>query len=158
MKNIYKILIASIILFGSLIPAISNAQLNPTEDPNNSAFKLIYCDGPKLPDAVQKEWNTENPNKKYIVCDFAGAMGQVQHLINIMMVVGVLAAIVLFAYAGYLHVSVSFTGKEEDIKKARTIFKKVMIGFAIMLCAWFIVYQILSWLAADSSATALLQK
>ena len=84
MKNIYKIAIVSAILFGSSIPAISNAQLNPTEDPNNSAFKLIYCDGPKLPPAVQTVWNTENPGKTYIVCDFAGAMGQVQHLINIM--------------------------------------------------------------------------
>ena len=76
-----------------------------------------------------------------------------------MVVLGVLVAILLFSYAGYLMVSVSFTGKTEDVKKAYQIFEKVAIGFIIMLAAWFVVYQIISWLAGSSSAgTALLSK
>ena len=159
-SNLRKTLVVGALILGFVLPVIGNAQIRPTEDPNNSAFKLIYCDGPRLPDGVLETWATDNgkPKGSYVVCDFAGAMGQIQHLINIMMVLGVLAAIVLFAYAGYLHISVSFTGKEDDIKRARTIFKKVLIGFIIMICAWFVVYQILTWLAADSSATALLDK
>jgi hypothetical protein len=76
----------------------------------------------------------------------------VQHLINIMLVIGVLAAIVMFAYAGLLFVS----GKKANIDKARSIFPKVFVGFIIMLSAWFIVYQILSWLTDNSGFKTLL--
>jgi hypothetical protein len=58
----------------------------------------------------------------------------------------------------YSLLSVEKNASQDDIKKAREIFKRVLIGFVIMLCAWFVIYQILTWLAADSSATALLQK
>lgn len=161
-KIIVTIAIASVVL-----PSLSFAQNTLTTDPQKEGFKLIYCDGP----AALNTWETHmikdsngvltrdpnwaGPNPKYIPCDFAGAMGQVQHLMNIGMVVGVLAAMALFAFAGYLYVSASFTGKVADIDKAKSIFKKVVIGFVVMLSAWFIVYQLLTWLTAGS-ATALL--
>jgi hypothetical protein len=85
--------------------------------------------------------------RDYVVCNFNGAMLQVQHLINIMMVIGVLVAIVMFSYAGGLYI----TGSKPNVDKAHKIFPKVFGGFIIMLSAWFIVYQILSWLTGPSS-------
>ncbi len=115
-------------------------------------FKLVWCDGPALP----KIKGITIPDG-YVTCDFNGAVDQIQHLITVALYLGVLAAIVLFAFAGYLYVSVTFTGKEEDIKRAHGIFRKVAIGFIIMICGYFIVYQIMSWLGASSAATSLIK-
>jgi hypothetical protein len=57
------------------------------------------------------------------------------------------AAIVGFSYAGYLYI----TGVPGNISKAHDIFKKVILGFVIMLAAWFIVYQLITWLVPGSS-------
>lgn len=113
-------------------------------NPNNSAFKIVICDGPAGANI--------NNDSNYVVCDFNGAMLQVQHLINIMMVLGVLVAIVMFSYAGGLYI----TGKPANIEKAHAIFPKVFFGFIIMLSAWFIVYQILGWLAKNDGFKTLL--
>lgn len=135
---------------------------NSTEDPTQTSFRVVVCDGPALPtkdlqDAAQAEIdqaakNTGVATHTYVVCNFNGAMIQVQHLIDIAMVLGVFAAIVLFTYAGFL----MLTGKEDDRKKAKDIFPKIFIGFIIMLSAWFIVYQILSWLTGNGTFTKLL--
>ncbi len=79
-------------------------------------------------------------------------MKQVQHLIDIAMVLGVLAAIILFVYAGYLYI----TGIPGNIDKAKGIFPKVFWGFIIMLVAWFVVFQLLSWLTGNSGFGTLL--
>lgn len=131
-------------------------------NPNNSAFKIVICDGPDMNGSKNTNPNLEvqlfdsdgEPagTRPYVVCDFNGAMLQVQHLINIMMVLGVLVAIVMFSYAGGLYI----TGKPANIEKAHAIFPKVFFGFIIMLSAWFIVYQILSWLAKNDGFKTLL--
>lgn len=138
-----------------LPPAPVNAQrtlsseLDPNLNPNSSAFKIVVCDGPTLPPALLIEENAKRDESQslYVACDFNGMMLLVQHLINIMMVIGVLVAIVMFSFAGYLYI----TGKEANITKATSIFPKVLWGFIIMLSAWFIVYQILSWLTKEGS-------
>ena len=130
-------------------PAVSD----PKADPTKSNFQLVWCDGPDLssqPDLLSAA-QAKNGGS-YTPCDFAGALQQVQHLINIAMVIGVLAAILLFSYSGYLLVSVSFTGDQGSVKKAHDIFKKVAIGFVIMLAAWFIVYQLIAWLTGSGSS------
>ena len=115
-----------------------------TENPTQTGFKVVICDGPKLPNGVTPTSGTAGT---YTVCDFNGMVLQVQHLINIFMVLGVLAAIVLFTYAGFL----LLTGKEANIKTAKDIFPKIGIGFIIMLSAWAIVYEILVWLTGPNS-------
>jgi Kef-type K+ transport system membrane component KefB len=78
-------------------------------------------------------------------------MREVQHLINIMIIVGILAAIAGFCYAGFLYI---VHGSEPSSRsEASSVFKKVFIGFIIMLTAWFIVYQILSWLQCGANST-----
>lgn len=153
--------VASIfIIYAAFVsPSSAMAQINSAEDPTSTNFSLVSCDGPALPADVLTKWQAKNPNKEYRICNFGGALAQVQRLINIAVSLGVLVAILLFSYAGYLLVSVSFTGKTDDVQKAKTIFQKVAIGFIIMLAAWFVVYQILDWLAADkSAATSLLEQ
>lgn len=79
-------------------------------------------------------------------------MLQVRHLINLMMIVGVLAAIVAFSWAGGLYIS----GNPENKKRAHAVFPKIFAGFIIMLSAWFIVYQILSWLTKNAGFSSLI--
>ena len=159
-------------------PVLSYAQTAQTlttpaptsnENPNTSDFKLIVCDGPDLsalPPGTVVTFNGQsvilasssstrsaNPNG-YIPCNFNGAMIQIQHLINVAMVLGVLGAIAGFSYAGYLYI----TGSKGNIDHAKTIFKQVIIGFVMMISAWFIVYQILSWLGSNVNINTLLGK
>ncbi len=119
----------------------------PAYNPSSSAFQLVVCDGPRLPSTVTKP-------QGYRTCDFNALILLVQHLINIMIVVGVLAAILLFSFTGYLYIS----GTPSNITRAHSIFPKIFVGFIIMLSAWFIVYQILSWLGSNEGFKTLLGK
>lgn len=111
-------------------------------DPTSSTFRIVICDGPALPPDLLAE---ATKSGRYIPCDFKGMIMQIQHLINIMIIIGVLASIGAFTYAGVLYMS----GSPEKKKQAHSIFPKILTGFIIMLTAWFIVYQILSWLGRD---------
>jgi hypothetical protein len=178
-KNIFKIVgtqaLAIIVIFALVLQPVSagvgdtpgaapssaatrNLQTAPTdpktEDPSNSAFRISVCDGPTIPpnqpEVLAKA--QADLDHTYVACDFNAVILLVQHLINIMLVVGVLAAIVMFAYAGLLFIS----GQKPKIDKARSIFPKVFVGFIIMLSAWFIVFQILSWLTDNNGFKTLL--
>lgn len=133
-------------------------------NPNSSKFKLLICDGPEqlnqakthmIPDGkggLKLDPPNWRPDPNFVPCNFKGLMIEVQHLINIMITLGVFAAILGFTYAGYLHI----TGVPAKIDRARDIFRKVTIGFIIMLTGWFMVYQILDWLTGNSGLKALL--
>jgi hypothetical protein len=146
---------ALIIFAFVLVPLTASAQNNtrtlttatpdtPELNPNNSAFKIVVCDGP--------EGARPSGDTKYVACDFNGVMLQIQHLINIMMVLGVFASIAAFSWAGWLYIS----GVPANKTKAHAIFPKIFTGFIIMLSAWFIVYQILSWLTDNNGFKTLL--
>ncbi len=157
--KILNLILVFVLIFSVNVVFAATPELNP----NNSAFKIVVCDGPTFPtdssgqltpagkilqDAAEKSLG----GKRYVPCDFNGVMLQVQHLIDIMMVLGVLVAIGMFSYAGFLYI----TGKQANIDKAHAIFPKVFFGFIIMLSAWFIVYQILSWLTNNPGFKTLL--
>ena len=139
---------------------VPNVDLNAKAQTSGSPFgyfKLIQCDGPDFTDLTPTQPPTKilfdgqyyavPPNPPgYVPCNFASAMGQVQYLINAMVVLGVVAAIVGLGYAGFLYL----TGVPANINKAKSIFPKMAIGFALMLTAWFIVYQILVWLTGGT--------
>ncbi|MDE1975078.1 MAG: hypothetical protein KGI49_01010 [Patescibacteria group bacterium] len=109
---------------------------------NDSSFHLVQCDGPELP--AGDPYLTSHPG--YKPCNFKGIMDQIQFLINVMIILSVVAAIGGAAYAGFLYIS----GSQDNIKKAKSIFPKLAWGFILMLTAWFIVYQILSWLTGSA--------
>lgn len=147
------LLVPSLIAPAILIPMTAVAQTQPVDNVNlnDSAFKIVVCDGPQLP-------STMTTPSGYIPCNFNYAIFQIQHLINIAIVVGVFAAIVLFSYAGYIYISGGMRGDANAHSTAIDIFRKVGIGFIIMLSAWFIVYQIMAWLTGSSGFAVLLGK
>lgn len=114
--------------------------INPDyQNINSPSFRLVICDGPVLP--------TNHPDNTpdYKPCDFKGLMMQLQHIINIAMVAGIILAIIGLTYAGFLYI----TGIPKNITKAHDIFPALIKGFIIMLSAWFIVYQIIEWLTGS---------
>lgn len=133
-------------------PFLTTSAQTPAEysDPTSSSFRIVVCDGPTLPPSLMAE--ATKGGKRYQPCDFKGLMLQVQHLINIMMVLGVFASIGAFSWAGWLYIS----GVPANKSKAHAIFPKIFTGFIIMLSSWFIVYQILSWLTDNSGFKVLL--
>lgn len=152
------------------VPQISSAQytvppvdLNavPTGDGPFGAFKLVQCDGPEnlnhitsngkidknykfdLDGSRRQEFiNQFQHEPPFVPCNFRGLMMQVQFLINVMLILGVLAVIGMSVWAGFL----MMTGVPAKMEKAKGMFPKIFWGFIIMLTAWFIVYQILQWL------------
>jgi len=140
--------------FAADVSALSQAKT--TVNPNDRGFRLVICDGPEQLNQMQNgliNTNVQNdPN--FIPCDFNGIMLEVRHLIDIAMVAAVLAAIIGFTYAGILYM----TGNEDKIKQAKRIFPKIFWGFIIILTAWFIVYQILTWITSNPNFTTLLGK
>ncbi len=162
-----KLKITTALLLTLVLSVISSLHLvkaqtagTPTTNINSSEFRLIVCDGPKIPDSAKNliPDNREEFKAKYghyppyVACDFKGIMMQVQHFLNIAIVLGVVVAIALFTYAGYLYIK----GGKGDIDQAHDIFPKVFWGFIIMLSAWFIVYQLLAWLTGSNVFSVLL--
>jgi len=135
---------------------IALAQAPGSSNPNSSSFKLGICDGPAELNMINPKTGQIEPGRKndptFIPCNFQGLMLQVRHLITIMLTAGVFVAIIGFSYAGYLYM----TGVPGNISQAHGIFKQVGEGFIIMLSAWFIVYQVLSWLTGNPGLKALL--
>jgi hypothetical protein len=150
----------TIILIGLSFSIISFAhhalaQAPGSSNPNSSAFKFAICDGPAELNMIKPDGKIDPKyvkDQKFIPCNFAGLMLQVRHLITIMLTAGVFVAILGFSYAGYLYM----TGIPGKITQAHGIFKQVGVGFIIMLSAWFVVYQVLSWLTGNPGLKALL--
>ena len=172
-KNIFfrqgiVVISAFVILFtmatpgGILAAGVStlNTPASANDNPTTNTFSLVSCDGPAELGRINGNKVTitvdgKTTTRAFVPCDFNGAVTQVQHLINAAIALGVLFIVIGSAYAGYLYI----TGTQDNIKKAKQLLMKMVIGFVIMLCAWFIVFQILSWLTgSQSAATYLLGK
>ncbi|MEI8249216.1 MAG: hypothetical protein WCG07_01845 [Candidatus Taylorbacteria bacterium] len=137
---------------------VSSGGVSPSSDnPNSSGYRLVTCDGPEgsrslYPGGVVDDGNGQS--HQFVACDFGGLVNQVQHIINALIVFGVFIALIGFLYTGYLFI----TGKEDDRKRGYSIFPKIFWGFIIMLSAWFIVHQIMNWLASNASGFTSLLK
>lgn len=152
----------------TLSDSLPTTDVNSTKTSGKGAFKLVVCDGPaelaskanhviskpgEQPIVMDGDWMAGKYDPgKFVPCDFNGLMLQVQHLINIAMVLGVLAATAGLCYVGFLYIK----GGEKNISDAKTIFPKLFWGFIIMLTAWFMVFQVLTWLTGNSTFTKLL--
>jgi len=149
-NKIVKMLIAISLFILPLISIVSISQAQtatPTANISSTGFRLLVCDGPVLPPNY-----TPKPTGTYTPCDFKGLMMQVQHFIDIAMVLGVLVALAGFTWAGALYI----TGEPGKISQAHEIFPKIVEGFVIMICGWFIVYQLLFWLTGANTFSILL--
>ena len=145
------------------VPAVDITKTPTSAGQPWGGFKLAQCDGPDMsnispasPIKIDFQGKTYTLPTQYSAmqaagyrpCNFNGLMIQVQFIINTMLVVGVIAALGGFSYAGYLYM----TGSQGNLKKAHSIFPKVFWGFVIMLTGWFVVHQILVWLTPAGSA------
>ncbi len=75
-------------------------------------------------------------------CTFANLIAMVNYLINWLFGISIPIIIGLLVYSGFLYM----TGKEANIKRAYKIMQQAVLGFVIMLLAWFIVTTILKWI------------
>lgn len=152
-----KTILASSCLLTLASPFVfAQNSVAPNEDITSSNFSLVVCDGPNVPSGnpqvpTYDAQGNSSGTRAYVVCDFAAAMKEVQHLINIMIIVGVVAAVAGFCYAGFL--LIAHGSNPSSRTEASSVFKKVFIGFILMLTAWFIVYQLLSWLQCGANQT-----
>ena len=64
-----------------------------------------------------------------------------QALVNLISQVAVVAAVLMYIYAGFLYVSAR--GDEKKVGEAHKVFKNTTIGTAILLSAW-LIYTILA--------------
>lgn len=77
-----------------------------------------------------------NAGTPYHPCRFTDFIALARNVINFLIALGVVAAAAGFAYAGYLYITAM--GSEEKIRRAHSIFYKVVLGFVFMLSAWLI--------------------
>ncbi len=83
-------------------------------------------------------------------CDFNDILDAVAKIIDFLLFwLAMPLAAILFAYAGFLYVSSA--ASPDNRKKAKAIFKGVLVGFLIALAAWLIVSFILGGLGAKNS-------
>jgi len=134
----------------------NNTGSSQTDNPSDASFKLAWCDGPDLT-GVNFASSTDkarfnNSASNYVPCNFPGLVGQIQHLLNAAFVFGVFIAIAGFLWSGFLFIK----GDQESRKKGKAILPKILIGFIIMICAWFIVIQLMTWLGADPKLISLI--
>ena len=154
MKKVF--IITLLVLSTLLTPQIFLfAQTKTTTDaPPALDYKgFVNCDGviakEKNKDGVMVNSEPDRLNK----CDFADLIDLVQKMINWLFRISIPIATVLFAYAGLLYLS----GQKGKIDNAKAIFLAVVIGFIIMLVAWFAVSTLLKWFASpNSGATTLI--
>lgn len=118
-----KILITAIFFFITLFPAQIYAQYVGSDQPRDSGFQLVPCDGVDVP------------------CDFNALMTLLNRVMNFILYMSIPLAAISFSYAGYLYISAAGdTGKIQDAHK---IFGSVLKGFAFVLAGWLIVYSIM---------------
>ena len=174
MKRHITVILTIAALAVSQIPMLAMAAVAETVNITDPNFKFTVCDGPDLSKmktgsvtlnhAVTDPSTGKVTNEKVVVnangpfpdwyhaCNFNTLISTAQHLINIAIVIGVFVALGSFCYIGYLYL----TGKEKNISLAHSILPKVFFGFIMMLSAWFIVYELLSWLGTSPGFRSLL--
>ncbi len=81
-------------------------------------------------------------------CDFDVLLAFINKMINFLLIkMATPFFALILVYVGWLYLS--DMGSAENIKKAKTILKNVVIGYIIALAAWLIVKTILSTLGFD---------
>jgi len=80
-------------------------------------------------------------------CNFGSFLQLGQNIIDFLLIVSIPLAVIAFVYAGFLYLTAG--GSEGQIKKAHSVFGKVLIGFIIILSAWLIVNTILDALVKE---------
>ena len=141
MKNLFISLVI-ISSFSSLaIPVFAQTTTTPPPLDYNG---LVKCDGVV----------TAGETSRQTACSFAAFVTTINSMVSYLFYISIPIATVLFAYAGLLYM----TGSQGNIKKAKSVFTSVSIGFIIMLVAWVAVFTTVNWfLVPNSGLTTLVQ-
>lgn len=121
--------LAILILFSSAFTFVSAQTTTPTTGLDYSGW--VKCDGVV----------TSGEKDRQVPCTFINLMAMVKALVNWLFGISIPIIVGLLAYSGFLHM----TGTEANIKKSYSIMQQAIIGFIVMLMAWFIVTTILKW-------------
>lgn len=116
MKSAVIFLSTIMILIGSLSPSLAFAHDIPGGEEHSH---IVQC--------------TDD-------CGYNDLIALIRDIIDFIIKIAVIAAPILFAWAGFLYVTAA--GNTGKIAKAHTIFKDVFIGFMIILVAWLVVNTI----------------
>ena len=109
---------------------------------------VVRCVGVSEKDSTDSSYN----NKP--VCNFRELVNTINFLINFMFFLVAPVVIALFSYAGFL----MMTGKEENIKKGKDFFWRVVYGLSFMLGSAVIVKTVLYFLTQEKfNLTSLIQ-
>lgn len=141
MNSIKKISLYFLAFLFFVSPVFVFAQVPPLEKPvgpGTSAEKpLVECGG-------VTSTGVEQPP-----CDIGHFAKLIQDLLNLVFLFTGFIVAGMFMYAGFLLVTAG--GDTGKIQKARTIFKRVAIGFLIMFMSYLLVRSLLDKLNLDAS-------
>ena len=112
-------LVAAVIVF--TIPLLAQAQ--GAVNPKGTEKSIVPCKG--------------------VDCNLGSFAELIQNLLNFGIFFASVVAALLFAYAGWLYLSNSVGGGEAAVKKAKSLFWNVAIGYVIILGAWLVVDTLL---------------
>ncbi len=145
-----KILITLLALI-SIIPVFSHAQQVGPTTLNYSG--LVQCDGVVLRDKQGNPLEQDRDKE----CSFAELVSMANYIIRWIFTLTIPIFIIIMAYAGFLYMMPPSSGKRQQANK---MLWQALIGFVIMLCAWFIVSTLLKWLIDPSfkGADALIEQ
>ncbi len=131
-------------LFSGIVftsPSVANAQ--PVYNGGYGLPKLILC-GSSFPEG--------SPNR---TCTVGHAFDTLKNLIQFVMIILVPIAVGWFVWAGFQYLTAN--GDKGKVEMAKTTFKNVFIGFAIIFLAWIVIYTILNEILDSSKGFTPLQ-
>ena len=133
MKNLYISILSFTILSTVLVLPIFAIAQTPANNPNPNG-DLIPCGNDYNGDHI-----VSGPNEE---CGFIGLIQLINNVIKWLIKISTLIATGVFMYAGFLLLTSG--GNPGAMTKARSMLTKVVIGYAVILLAWVLVYTIVN--------------
>ena len=133
-------LFLSLLFFVSVIGIFLGSGFVPVHAADPSSGGLVQCGRGDNPGASDE-------------CNFDQLLALIQRVMNYIIVMSVPIASIVFAWAGFKYLTAA--GNMSQIETAHTMFRKVLVGFIMVLSAWLIVKGITSALLQDSSYSLL---
>lgn len=151
-KKIFKKIIASSLLVFAffVFSSVSTYAVGPDADvKEKTSSKLDTPTGPGT-SAKQPLITCGNDGNECTVKDF---FNLIQSVINLVFMLAGFVVAGMFMYAGFLMITAS--GNASQIQKAKTIFRRVVIGFLIMFASYLLVKNLLKHLELNDSVKSL---
>jgi len=156
-KSIFFFVLVSTVTLGLLsIGPLAFAQEfgGDAQEIQRGTFRIVHCGDDLDGDGVITE-GKNTPKGVENECDFGDFIDGIRRVINFLIVLSVPMAAVAFAWAGILYLT---SGGSDQTEKAKDIFKKVAIGFIIVLGAWLIVNTVVSALLDKKFSSGLIEQ